>query len=454
MATKLNVEQVFSDLKATSSRLEKEKILKSLDVLASPADRKTFKLVLFLALDPLTQFYQRKIPKYTPAKKAKLELADALVALGDLSSRKVTGNAAIDYLQNLLESVNADDAKVLERIIQKDLDCGVQASTVNKIWENLILEYPCMLASGFDEKLVNKVEFPAIVQLKMDGMRFNAVVDANSKTVEYRSRNGKQLKIDSGDLDDTFLEMAKNIGMSQVVFDGELVVADTWDSQYLDRKTGNGILNKAVKGTISQKECDQVRAVIWDVIPLRYFREGKCDVDYETRLATVATAVENLKPNRHAIQYVRVVETVIANSLDHAKQLFEMYHSAGQEGIILKDRNGPWEDKRAKHQIKFKGELECDLICVGWEEGTGKNKGKLGALVLRSSDAKVNVAVGTGLTDELRATLKEKDVVGKVVTIKYNARINNKKGEDSLFLPVFLEIREDKSEADSSRNIK
>jgi hypothetical protein len=73
---------------------------------------------------------------------------------------------------------------------------------------------------------------------------------------------------------------------------------------------------------------------------------------------------------------------------------------------------------------------------------------------LQSSDAKVNVSVGTGLTDDMRSTLKEKDVLDKIVTIKYNSRISNKQGEDSLFLPVFLEIRQDKSKADSSSKIK
>lgn len=440
------INKIFDALNATSSRLEKEAILKKFEKNAE------LKRAVFLALDPYTQFYQRKIPDYKPAKNNQADSLDSVLdSLYTLSSRQVTGNAAIEYLTKLLSSLTADDAKVLERIIQKDLDCGVHASTANKIWKNLIPEYPCMLASAFDEKLVDKVKFPAFVQVKMDGMRFNAIVNAKDKSVEYRSRNGKEIKVDNWLLDEAFLAMAKNIGMANVVFDGELIVVDD-SGKLLDRKTGNGILNKAVKGTITQAESKQVRATIWDVIPLLYFREGKCTVDYETRLGTVVSAIDNLGNNLKYL--VSVVETTIADSLYKAQSLFETYHAAGQEGIILKTRDGIWEDKRAKHQIKFKGELECDLLCVGWEEGTGKNKGKLGALVLQSSDAKINVSVGTGLTDEMRSELTLKKVQGKIVTVKYNARINNKKGEESLFLPVFLEIREDKTVADSSKKIK
>ena len=437
-----SINEIFESLSATSSRLEKEAILTKYQHLAD------LKRAVFLALDPYTQFYQRKIPAYK-GKKTTMELSDAMVALGELSSRRITGNAAIDYLSKLLGAVSEDDAKVLERIIQKDLDCGVQASTANKIWKELISEYPCMLASGYEDKLIAKLNFPAIAQLKMDGMRFNAIVRGDS--VEYRSRNGKEVAVNNVVLDAAFIKMGKNIGLGDVVFDGELLVVDE-AGKPLDRKTGNGILNKAVKGTITEEDKLQVRAVVWDIITLGVFSSGKCAVDYETRLGTVVTAVDHIGANLSHM--VSVVETTIVNDLEEAQKTFKTYFDAGQEGIILKDRNGIWEDKRAKHQIKFKGELECDLKCIGWEEGTGRNKGKLGALVLQSSDAKINVSVGTGLTDDMRSTLKEKDVLDKIVTIKYNSRISNKQGEDSLFLPVFLEIRQDKTKADSSSKIK
>lgn len=437
-----SINAIFEQLSATSSRNEKEAILTKYQNISG------LRQAVFLALDPYTQFYQRKIPAYK-GKKTTMELNDAMVALNELSTRRVTGNAAIDYLTKLLEAVSEDDAKVIERIIEKDLKCGVQASTANKVWKDLISEYPCMLASGYEDKLIAKLNFPAIAQLKMDGMRFNALVHGDA--VDYRSRNGKEVAVNTPELDAAFLQMAKNVGLGNVVFDGELLVVDK-KNKPLDRKTGNGILNKAVKGTISEEEKLQVRAIVWDIIPLTAFQSGKCPVDYETRLGTVVTAVDHL--DKKLAKMVGVVETTIVADIEEAQKTFKTYFEAGQEGIILKDRNGIWEDKRAKHQIKFKGELECDLKCVGWEEGTGRNKGKLGALVLQSSDAKVNVSVGTGFTDDMRDSIKKKDVLDKIVTIKYNSRISNKQGEDSLFLPVFLEIREDKSKADSSSKIK
>jgi ATP-dependent DNA ligase len=127
----------------------------------------------------------------------------------------------------------------------------------------------------------------------------------------------------------------------------------------------------------------------------------------------------------------------------------------GQEGIILKTTDGIWENKRSKSLIKFKGELECDLRVVDWEEGTGKNVGRLGALVLESDCGGVRVNVGTGFSDADRNNITAANSLGRIVAVKYNARISDKNSDvASLFLPVFVEFRDDKTDADLAKDIK
>lgn len=431
------MDSIFRALANTTSRIEKECILRQ--HLTDP----TLKRVLFLALDPFTQFYIRKIPNYIPGpastNRSTMMLEGALDNLEQISKRVVTGNAAINHLKMILESVTADDAYVIERIIEKDLRCGVSEATVNKIWPGLIPTYPVMLASGFDEKVMAKMSYPAYVQLKLDGMRFNAIV--NNGKVEFRSRNGKHIDL-LGNLEQEFLFMA---GSESCVFDGELVVRDS--QGIMNRQKGNGILNKAVKGTISAMEASMVHATIWDIIPFSAFQQGVYKTSYQERFGKLQQLV---LPGR-----ISLIENRVVNTEDEAHELFQEYFNKGEEGIILKDINAPWEDKRVKHQVKFKGELECDLLCMDWQEGTGKNVGKLGALVLTSADGVVKVNVGSGFTDEQRDKYTKKNTVGKVVAVKYNAKIQDKKtGQTSLFLPVFLELREDKTDADISSSIK
>ena len=398
--------------------------------------------VTILALDPFTQFYIRKIPKYTRGVHT-IPLVQSCKQLKKLASREYTGNAAIEMLTSLLESSTPDDAKVLERIIQKDLKCGVSISTVNKVWPELIHDYPCMLCSASDEKLISKFEFPAMVQLKMDGMRFNAIV--KNGVVEYRSRNGKEIH-GIKHLDQDFIVLS---GSKNCVFDGELVVNDK--GIILDRQTGNGILNKAVKGTISDLESHKIRATVWDVIDYEDFTVGYSSVPYRDRFERITSTIFT--------DAVRVVEHQMVESIIEAREVFDRYLAEGQEGIILKAGDAPWENKRVKHQLKFKGELECDLRIVGYEEGTGKYVGRLGAIICESGstdDRVLTVNVGSGFSDDLRTNLWHirDELLGKIVALKYNSRIKNKQGGDSLFLPIFLEIREDKTDADEYKDIK
>jgi ATP-dependent DNA ligase len=397
--------------------------------------------VVRLALDPFTQFYQRKIPAYTRDPKFNtMTLGFALNQLSELSNRNVTGNAAIEFLRNILSSLDPDDAKVIERIIDKSLDCGVQVSSANAVWPELIKEYPVMLCSPFEQKLVEKIKFPAYVQLKMDGMRFNAIV-RNGKC-EFRSRNGKEIQL-LGNLEEDFIAMANGV---DCVFDGELLVKDK--GIVLDRQTGNGILNKANKGTIKTDEARKVHATVWDLIPYDAFTKGICSVPYNQRLESLCVMADTYQPKK-----VSLVDRWEVDTMEEVNTIFNGLLEQGEEGIILKTHDGIWEDKRAKHQIKFKGELECDLKIVAIEEGTGKYAGMLGAILCESADGLVKVSVGSGFKDEHRKNYGQ-ELVDKIVAVKYNMRIRNKSGEESLFLPIFVEIRDDKSIADSSEDIK
>ena len=149
----MSINKIFEDLAATASRLEKEAIL------AKHKDNENLKLAVKLALDPFINFYIRKIPKYEPNTFPigdNLDWAmDQLVTM--LASRKVTGNNAIEHLQYVLENITDDNALVIERIIKKDLRCGVSEATVNKIWKDHIPTYPVMLCSQYEQKNVDKI---------------------------------------------------------------------------------------------------------------------------------------------------------------------------------------------------------------------------------------------------------------------------------------------------------
>ena len=283
-------------------------------------------------------------------------------------------------------------------------------------------------------KEIGRIQFPCFAQTKMDGMR-GVIVKRDGRVVVF-SRNGNTMT----KLDKHFEAILS--GIDNVVIDGELTVVDS-DGKLLDRKTGNGILNKTVVETVSDEEVARVRFTAWDLIDVCDFDKG---VDRRTgveRLARLRAIPAN--------PLFKVVETFEIANLEEAQDLFKEQLAKGEEGIILKNNDHPWEDKRSKQCVKMKEVIEMDLKIVGFAEGTGKASGMTGAIQVENKDGSIKTSVGTGLDDATRKDIwaRQEELIGTIITVKCNGVIS-RKGADSksLFLPVFVELRLDKTESD------
>jgi len=157
---------IIQEIKADSSKNAK------IAILTKHKDNQLLQNVIVACYTPYMQYYIRKIPAYTPdAGGAWMTLDKALVLLEEFSERKVTGHDAQDHLVEILESLCADDAQIIERIIKKTMDAGFSSANVKKVWKKVIPNYPCLLAKGCDEKTIKRMTVPAYSQLKADGMR-------------------------------------------------------------------------------------------------------------------------------------------------------------------------------------------------------------------------------------------------------------------------------------------
>lgn len=421
----MSILSILNELAADNSRLAKEAIL------LREENNQLLKAVLVAALDPYINYYQKKIPAYKP--EGKPALSWALDGLTELKTRAVTGNAAIMWLQNILSSLDKSDAEVIERIIGRDLKCGVSDSTVNKIWPGLIPTFDVMTC----HKDTSGIKFPAFAQTKMDGARCHLFFDGKNATAFARS--GKEFKL-FGALD----EAARVMMESGETFDGELLFTDA-NGKILDRKTSNGIANKANKGTISDEEARRAIFVVWDIV------DFTSTIPYSNRLTTLNVRFRDafqaqLKTNIH------MVKNVVVNSHEEAIAFYDGERKLGEEGAILKNMSTLWVPKRTKDQGKMKAEEEADLEVIGWELGTGKNSERMGNLVCATSDRKLVVGVGTGFSDEER---EKGFTIGSIVTVRYNEIIKDKKSDTfSLFLPRFIERRFDKKVANKFEELK
>lgn len=170
------------------------------------------------------------------------------------------------------------------------------------------------------------------------------------------------------------------IGDYSGFFDGELVVIR--NNKFCPREVSNGIINKAIKGTITPKEVSEVYYVIWDYVlesNTKIYEERTRNLDYLSEILSTKTFnIQDSRMNVSGLDFVRISDNLLLNcrkivlNNEHAAQYFDDIINLGLEGIIEKNFDSLYEFKRTKAIGKRKGEFECDLKIVGFNPGNGK----------------------------------------------------------------------------------
>lgn len=426
---------IINALAATTKRTAKEAILKK------QVGNETLREVFRLTYTPQIRFNIKQIPSFTTSMVSKT-LAEALVEIEDaFVVKKIRGHDAQDILSTVLSELDPDDATVLEMVIKRDLRCGATSSTANKIWKDLIPDQPCMLASSFKQNLVDDIlQKAAFAELKADGARCMTIVD-DVNEVTMVSRNGKQYQ----NLTD-LKKVIQSMNIQNFVLDGELVYAPDGLDNVVDRAASNGIVNKSNKGTISDEEQSGIVYQVWDIIPLDVYTGKDMSLNMPYRLRK--NVLTDVVTNTGAMDKISLIPFTIVYTAEEASAVYRGYTEQGLEGIILKDPESLWEDRRSKSLVKYKEEHTADLEIVEVIEGTGKNKGSLGALRVKTACELLECKVGTGFKANQRQELWEirDQLPGQITQLKYNGILKSKSKETySLFLPVYQEIRWDKS---------
>jgi hypothetical protein len=418
---------ILNELAATSSTNEKVEILKR------EKDNVVLKSVFKAAYDSSITYGIKQIPEYKPLRLGTVEtLSWGISQLDALSSRAKTGNDAVAWLSSVLDMIASDDAIVLERIIQRDLRVGCSDTLAARVWVDLIPQHEVMLCS----KDTSGITYPALAEVKYDGMRCHLTL-FGGRAIAI-SRNGKEIEL-HGVLD---TDLALIITEGETI-DGELLVLDE-SGNIAERKVGNGILNKGVKGTISKEEADRVIFMAWDKI------DTTSTIPYKDRIDSLTASAKNARRDPTYKVKIIIAEYVIVQDEAAAQEFYLACRKKKLEGAIIKNINNVWEGKRVRSQGKLKAVEVSDLIVVDMIEGTGKYIGMLGALVCETSDGLLQVNVGTGFSDEERRCLFDNSIIGRIVEIAYNEKITSKsKGTASLFLPRFIGVREDKDVANT-----
>jgi len=424
------------DLESHPSRLNKEAIILAI----AQAGNKEFFEGCRLALDPMITFGLKQIPEKTDEDGPGLDWDSFTLALTGFVSRNVTGNTARDMIQAMMKSATkAEWNGWYRRILIKDLRCGTSEKTINKVVEKKYADYAipvfgCQLAHD-SANHESKVSGKKLIEVKLDGVRVITIVRSDGR-VDMFSRNGKELA-NFPHIAEQISNVIKQKGSSKsmdVVLDGEIMSSSFQDlMKQVHRKdnveAGDAILN------------------LFDVIPLEDFEKGVYNKDQTTRSSMVKFWVEQNQALLPSVTYVanELVDLDTEAGQARYKEINAKAIAGGYEGIMLKDPLAPYECKRSVAWLKLKPFIEVSLAVVAVEEGTGKNVGKLGALVCEGVDdgKAIRVNVGSGLTDEDRVTYWDNadTLIGDIVEVRADAITQNQDGTYSLRFPRFKGFR-------------
>ena len=416
--------KVIQELESDNSRLKKEAIIRR----ESDADNIRFFNGVGACLDGFRTFGIQKVPT---SKKdgAGITQEEFDTVLKKLEERTLTGNEMRDQVQELCDNSKTEEWNDwYRRILIKDLRCGVTHKTINKHSTMKVPVFECMLADD-SKKHEKKMTGTVYVEPKLDGVRVITICDVDKDEVRMYSRNGKELS-NFPKILEQFDSMLDQMPES-MVFDGE-VMSD--DFQTLMReihrkggaKTDDAVLN------------------LFDCLPLDYFKMG----EYEMTLAKRKQILDDFKlgPNISRVEYV-----MMNLSEEDGQKQFADYNKLcidkGFEGIMVKPIAGSYECKRSSLWLKVKPFIEVSLKVIDTEEGTGRNVGKLGALIVEGKDDGkfIKTNVGSGLTDTDREEFwKAKDkLIGQIVEVRADAITQNQDttSEWSLRFPRFLRFR-------------
>ena len=423
-------QDIIAQLEADNSKLAKQAILKT----ALEEGVPEFFEGITMALDPLVTFGVKKVPERSDVLTGQgLDWNTFKVLTNQLINRELTGHAARDAIELAMGVATTEQWNgFYRRILIKDLRCGMSEKTVNKVAPGTVPVFTCSLAhdsANHEKKMIGKKQ----IEVKLDGVRVLAV--CKSGKVELFSRNGKQFHNFDHIIAEIESVLERKPSPYDCVLDGEVMSKDFQDlMKQVHRKDGKAATDSVLH--------------LFDFIPLEDFLAGSWDKPQTYRSNLVKYWVLE---NEDLLKHVQACawEDVNLDTTQGQERFVELNKTAvdgGYEGVMIKDIDAPYECKRTHAWLKAKPFIEITLTVVDVEEGTGRNEGRLGAVIVEGEDDGYNYRLncGSGFTDAQRDEYwtERASLIGQLIEIRADARTKSQDSDTySLRFPRFKTFR-------------
>ena len=444
----------INKLNESDSRLHKEDVISQALEASVLGSTNAINFLSFTkaCYNPYVTFGVRKVPDTVGIVDAENPWGEFNELLTSLSHRDLTGNAALDAINEMSERFDSVEWNTFcAPVIRRDLRAGVSEKTINKICKKTDYEIPvfgCQLATNSE----GRPEMKGIKRLepKLDGVRVLMFVIPGASegvtTVCY-SRNGKVFD-NFGHIEqqvsDNFVKIVRacaKVDQGRSLIDGFVLDGEVIGNTFQE------LMRQARRKTDVQ--ADDSVFNIFDIVPLQDFRNGHYNAQLRKRIALLDAmrSVVDIMPNVELLPHIMVNLDTSAGK-DQLDRYAKDNVNAGFEGIMIKELEAPYVCKRSTDWMKWKPTLTVDLEVVGVEEGTGRNLGRLGALVCHGIDdgKEITVNVGSGFSDTDRDDYwtNRNLVIGRTAEVLCDVITQNQDGTYSLRFPRFVRFRDDK----------
>ena len=429
------------DLESSDSRLHKERVIEKA-LMASKlgsANAQCFLFNCYQAYNPYYTFHVKQVPESEGIEHAENPWPVFWGLLEGLRTRSFSGHRARDaILETMKQFDSVEWNNLCRRVLIKDLRCGISEKTLNKVLgktEWRIPVFSCQLAQDSTDQ-PKKLKGIKRLECKLDGVRVLAVVQGTDVTLY--SRNGKQFE--------NFPQIAQAIEDNRKAL---RLPSHTNYSFVLDGEIVGESFQKLMKQAHRKTDAvtDGMVYHVFDIIPLDSFVEGHYNAQQYKRIEMLERVRAKL-PADGPIQIMNGLDVDLdtAEGHDIMQRYAEAAVAGGFEGIMIKSMDAPYLCKRTDYWMKWKPTITVDLKIVGFEQGTGRNADRLGAIICEGDDngRHICVNVGSGLSDGDRDEYwRSRDLLlGHLVEIQADAVTQNQDGSYSLRFPRFLRFRD------------
>lgn len=422
--------EIIKKLRETNSTNEKIEILKSAN------KNPVLKKILFYTYNPYFKYGINKISfnekdiieNYTNKKND----IENIFELLDLLRQNNINNELRKKTFYFLSQQNELTKDIYSCIILKDLKIGCNAKTINKVWKNLIPSFEVQLAENYFKYIAHVKNKEITITPKLDGHRV-IVTKENDGKITFYSRQGK---IFEGlyELENQFKHLPNGY-----VYDGEILTTFDIEPNEQYQAVSKILRKKGVK--------ENLKIVLFDSIPLKSFQNQENNVEYHIR--------NDFIQNLWIITGFNLIEKIpilYQGKFEEEKvvSLLNEIIDKNYEGLMINIDDSHYEFKRTKNLLKVKKFQTADVLVKSIQEGTGKNKNKLGAIEIEFEyeNKRYTCFCGSGFSDEQRELYFNKPelILNKVIEVQYFEITKNDNGGYGLRFPVFKHIRKDKNE--------